>query len=41
MVKYNHVPAFALAAIQDSASLAQAQAARIAALEAKKIRISK
>ena len=41
MVNYNHVLVFALAAIQDLDSLAQAQAARIAALEAKKTRTSK
>ena len=47
-MNYNHVLAYALAAIKDldaslsaTQSLVQAQAARIAALEAKKIRISK
>ena len=41
VVNYNHVLVFALAAIQDLDSLVQAQAARIAALEAKKTRTSK
>ena len=40
-VNYNHVLAYALAAIKDLGAIVQAQAARIAALEAKKTRTSK
>ena len=40
-VNYNHVLAYALAAIKDLDAVVQAQAARIAALEAKKTRTSK
>ena len=40
-VNYNHVLSYALAAIQDLDRIVQAQATRMAALAAKKIRISK
>ena len=40
-VNYNHVLSYALAAIKDLDAIVQAQATRIAALEAKKSRTSK
>ena len=40
-VNYNYVMAYALSAIKDLDRIAQAQATRIAALEAKKTRTSK
>ncbi len=40
-VNYNHVLAYTLAAIKDLDALVQAQAAKIAALEANKIRTNK